>query len=727
MRIERVDAPTDHQAHDGIGADLINRDLSDLAFVQRVLEEAENGRNPVLERARFLAITGMLLDEFYRIRVAALREQIRLGTTKPSRDGVKPSKQLKRADKYSNRLIVRQDRCWRRLQRDLRRAEISLVMAAETSANERAWLADRFRDSIRPKLAPAIGEISAALESIRNGSLLVFAELAPGEAGGDTVEAVVPIPPDLPRFVALPGDGYRVVPIEEIIKLCLEDLFGGMRVEASGLARVLREGSLRPGDGDDLLRLVRDAIEKRERADVIRLRVERSMPERLARVLAARLGLLRPEEIKALEKSRRRATTSEFVVADAFLGLPDLIELIDGLPAGVAVGLRFPRLEPSEPEFVSEFGGDLFRAIAAEERMLHFPFDDFDVLVRLVECAAADDAVVGIKQTLYRTGRNSPVVHALAEAARSGKRVEVVVELEAREDEASNVELATLLESAGASVHYGVRELKVHAKILIIDRLEGGATRSYVHCSSGNYSMTAGRAYTDVCLLSSDPKLGREAGRLFESIRDGETPESFERIVVAPLGLRQRLIDLIRTEIRNAERGLPSGIWLKLNKLSDEAIIRELYRASEAGVAIRIVVRGICCLRSGVPGLSQNIHVKSVVGRYLEHSRLFCFARGNRLPSESAAVFLSSADLMTHKLDRRVEALVAIEDPKLKRAVQHGIFEPYFADQASSWVLQPDDRWIRSSRVGFSVHSELGAAHDGVEPRAVLPRREAIP
>lgn len=689
---------------------LINRDLSDLAFVERVLEEAENGANPVLERAKFLAITGMLLDEFYRIRVAALREQIRSRAPTRSQDGTKPAKQLKKADKYSNRLIRRQDRCWRALRAELRDAGIELITASKATDDDRQWLRAHFHEQIRPHLTPGSGPTTDVLTSIRDGDLLLYAELEPSTGSSEAIEAAVPIPADLPRFVALPGPRYRFMPIEEVVKTFLDDLFDRGTVAVSGLARVLREGILkRLDEGDDILSLVREAIERREHADVIRLRVERSMPEHLMRTLAARLGLLRAEEIKALEKSRRRATASEFVVADAFLGLADILQLVELLPDAVADGLSFPKLEPAKPAFVARFGGDLFAAIAERDRMLHFPYDDFGLVVQLIEQAAVDDAVATIQQTLYRTGTDSPIVHALATAAKNGKTVEVVIEVEAREDEMRNIEFAEFLTSAGVNVSFGQSGCKVHAKLLIIGRLERGVMRRYVHCSTGNYSVSSGRSYTDLCLFSVDESLADDVDQLFAYAHGGAPPRHLHRISVAPLGLRERIADAIEMETRNAASGKPAAIWMKLNKLSDESLIRSLYRASQAGVDIQIIVRGICCLRPGVAGLSERIQVKSVVGRYLEHSRLYCFGNGDRLPSDSAAVFISSADLMPHKLDRRVEMLVPIEDEQHRRQLQIDVFSAYMQDQANSWLLGPDEKWVRQSTSGRCVQQELAA------------------
>lgn len=705
MQIDHVDSPAPLDSGPEADAVFINRDLSDLAFVERVLEEAENTRHPVLARARFLAITGMLLDEFYRIRVAALRAQIRSQPKVRSREGTKPSKQLKRADRYSNRLTKRQDACWRRLRADLRAAGIKLVTRAELEPEERKWLAVYFNAEIRPKLVPTTASVNVALDSVRNGGLVWFAELAGGD--GVTKEAVIVIPSDLPRFIPLSRRG-RLLPIGQAIGVFIDELFPRAGVIASGLARILREGSLKlERNGDDALAIVSDAIERREHAEVIRLRVERAMPASVTRVLAESLGLLQPEEIKALEKSRRRATASEFVIADSFLGLHDLTELVDHLPDSVAAQLNELPMPSTVPAFVEEHGGDLFRAIAERERLLHFPYEDFGVIVRLLEQAVEDEAVVRIRQTLYRTGRESPVVLALAAAARRGKSVDVVIELEARDEETRNVELAAVLRAAGARVSYGVLDRKVHAKLMIIDRIESGSVTRYVHWSTGNYDAAAGSTYTDLCLFSADARLADDAERLFAYASVGAQPGEFVRIAAAPFGLRHRIASLIEEEIRHAEAGRPAAIWLKINRLSDEQMIRLLYRASRAGVDVRIIVRGICCLRPGVQGLSERIRVQSVVGRYLEHSRALCFGRGHALPADSAAVFISSADLMAHKLDGRVEVLVTIEDPEHKRRIQREVFEQYFRDETNSWELGADDQWRRRALDGFSVQRSL--------------------
>jgi len=686
----------------------INREVSELAFVERVLEHAEEEANPLLERARYLAITGNLLDEFYRIRVAALRQQIRQRPKKRSDDGRKPSAQLKLADKLSNRLTRRQDKCWRGLRSRLHKAGIDILRAKDIHDTDLSFLRDVFDQQIRPalKLSPATRE--ALLDEVQDGELLLIAKLADAPKSLQHREVFIDVPLDLPRFIGLPGSGFRFVPIETVIKLFFESLTEGCEVKAVALARVLREGSLkRFDDGDDLLTQVKEAIARREHADVIRLRVERSMPADLTYLLSEKLGLLEPSEIKSLERSRRKATRSEFVVSNAFLGVSDLSQLIGQLPKEFAAPLSYPEVHSRTPDFIGDFDGDLLRAIAAQDRMLHFPYDDFDVLVGMIARAATDEAVVAVRQTLYRAGQNSPIIDALLAAARNGKRVSVVVEVEAREDEQRNIEFAARLQQAGVQVSYGHKDRKVHAKLLIIDRREGEQVRRYVHASTGNYSVSSGRHYTDLCLLSAEESLTADTGRVFEFAFEGTPIGRLDRLAVSPFDLRERLAELIERETKRARAGEPAAIWMKFNKISDRKMIELLYAASGAGVEIDLIVRGICCLRAGVPGLSERIRVSSVVGRFLEHSRVVCFGNGSPLPSDSAEIFITSADLMPHKLDERVEVLVPIEDAALRRKIQRGVFLPYFNDSANTWDLGPDDGWVRRPPVGPNVQAEL--------------------
>jgi polyphosphate kinase len=690
-----------------VSVPLFNREISDLAFIRRVLDEASNAGHPVLERLKFLAISGILLDEFYRLRVTGLREQIRAGVAERSPDGLEPREQLLRADRASNSLLAAQERCWQRLTRDLHTAGIAIASGDDLDHREHDWLRRHFQLQIGPRLAPIIVEPSGAVPFIEDGAIVLLAELE-GPRPNARRKALVPLPAGAPRFVALPGRGFRFVTLESVLAMFLEDLFAGCAVGDSGFARIVREGNLKlSGDADDLLGLVREALNRRQRADVIRLEVQSTMPEGLRRYLAEALGLITSEELKRIGAANEPVTTSEFIAADRLLGLADAMQLVDAVGREAAPSLRFSGVAPSRPEFVAQFGGDFFAAITAKDRLLHFPYDDFGVFLDFLRQAAQDPDVSSIAQTLYRTGRDSPVVEALARAARLGKQVTAVVELEAREDEFENIELANRLNAAGATVLFGFHDKKVHVKALWIVRRENGRSKGYVNFSTGNYHPRAARQYTDLSLLSANPQLVDDAAKLFAYLAGGPAPAQLSRIALAPLGLRERLVQLIEREAAHAAAGRPAAIWLKLNKLSDPELIEALYRASRHGVDIRIVARGVCCLKPGIEGLSDSVRVKSIVGRFLEHSRIACFGNGHGLPSASADVFLSSADWMTHKIDRRVEALVPVDDADAKRYVQDVAMAAYLRDAGQSWQLRADGIWVREAAAGFCAQSAL--------------------
>lgn len=699
MRAAAVETP--------VSVPLFNREISDLAFIGRVLEEAGNAAHPVLERLKFLAISGALLDEFYRLRVTGLREQIRAGVTERSPDGLRPREQLRQADRASNALLATQERCWQHLTRDLHAAGIALASGDDLDRREHDWLRRHFELQIGPRLQPVIVEPSGTIPFIEDGAIVLLAELDEPQSD-QRRKALVPLPAGAPRFVALPGRGFRFATLESVLSMFLEDLFTGRAIGDRGFARIVREGDLKlSGDADDLLGLVREALDRRQRADVIRLEVQSTMPEGLRRYLAEALELITGDELKRIQAANEPVTTSEFIAADRLLGLADAMKLVDAIGREAAPSLRFTGGTPSRPSFVDEFDGDIFAAIAAKDRLLHFPYDDFGVVLDFLRQAAEDPNVSSIAQTLYRTGRDSPVVEALARAARLGKQVTAVVELEAREDEFENIELANRLNAAGATVLFGFHDKKVHVKALWVVRRENGRPKGYVNFSTGNYHPRAAREYTDLSLLSADPRLVGDAAKLFSYLAGGPAPADLGRIALAPLGLRERLVQLIEREAEHAAAGRPAAIWIKVNKLSDPELIEALYRASRRGVEIRIVARGVCCLQPGIEGLSDTIRVKSILGRFLEHSRILCFGNGHGLPSESADVFLSSADWMTHKIDRRVEALIPVDDTDAKRYVQDVAMAAYLRDTRQSWQLGADGRWVREAATGFSAQSAL--------------------
>jgi polyphosphate kinase len=685
---------------------LLTRELSELAFVQRVLEEAEHPDRPVLERLKFLGITGMLLDEFARIRLAALRERIRAGGNDRSAHGFTPHEHLRGADRASDELLARQDLCWQELRRGLQSSGVSILDAADLTPEEVTLLREYFESWLTPRLEPAVIDADAPLPFIKDGKIVLIADLTSRE--GRSRKALLPLPDDTPRFIELPGESLRFIALEDVLSAFLADAFADHAIVDRGLARVVREGDLKlADDADDPLLLVSAAVDRREHADVIRLEVDCAMSESLQRYLAEKLGVATNEEIAQFDAANVPIVASEFIIADRLLGLTDTIQLVDGLRGRKVRGLRFARAKRKRPEFVDAFGGDLFKAIAARDRLLHFPFDDFDVVLDFLKQAAKDPDVVSIRQTLYRTGRDSPVVKALARAAKRGKQVTAVVELEAREDERENIALADRLKKAGARVVFGSRDTKVHVKALHVVRREEGGLKGYVNFATGNYHRRAARAYTDLSLFSAAPELTADAVALFDYLIDGVPLRDLRRIAVSPKGLRERLIDLIDREVAHADAGQPAAIWVKLNKLSDAQLIEALYRASQRGVEIQIVVRGVCCLQPGVPGLSERIRVKSVVGRFLEHSRIICFGNGQGLPSLAADVFLSSADWMPHKMDRRVEALVPIDDARAKRHVQEVVMAAYLRDESQSWRLCSDGTWVRDTSAGFSAQSAL--------------------
>lgn len=691
-------------AERGARARLLDRELSELAFVRRVLEEAENPSNPVLERLRFLGITGLLLDDFYRIRVTALREQIR---ARGSLDGSDPLAELRQADQASNALLAQQELCWQSLRADLSAAGISIVANHELACEEVDWLREHFEAQLAPLLEPVIVDAEQTFPFIKDGSIFLVAALAAVDA--EPRMALVLLPRKAPRFVALPGGRMRFVTFESVVSMFLDSLVADRNVIDHGLARVVREGNLKlADDADDPLQLVRAAVERRDHADVIRLEVDSAMPEQLAVYLAQSLGLITRDELERFRAANEPITASEFVVADRLLGLVGTMDLLGLLKGRRTEHLRYPATPRARPAFLDEFDGDIFEAIAAKDRLLHFPYDDFDVVLKFLKQAAEDPNVISIHQTLYRTGHGSGVVKALVHAARLGTKVTAVVELAAREDERENIALANRLKKAGATVFFGPRDMKVHVKALAVVRREGGKLKGYVNFATGNFHARAARLYTDLSLFSTDPDLVADATLLFDHLTGGGlTPGDFRRIAIAPSGLRARLMRLIDAELEHAKAGRPAAIWIKVNKLSDRRLIEALYRASQGGVEIDIVVRGVCCLRPGVAGLSERIRVNSVVGRFLEHSRILCFGNGHGLPSDSAQVFLSSADWMPHKLDGRVEALVPIDDRDAMRRVQHGVMAVYLRDEAQCWRLDRDGNWLRAATGGFCAQRAL--------------------
>ena len=629
----------------------------------------------MLERVKFLSISAENLDEFFMVRVAGLYGQVNAGIDSLSQDGLTPDDQLKKVWLKAKILMDTQQAIWRNLIIELKESGIEVISNNKLIKKDFLWLEKEFLEKLFPVLTPLAIDPAHPFPFIPNRGLGLMIKLK-RITDGNTLTAIVPIPRKIDRFVRLPGSAVRFIRIEQIIEVFLNKLFPGYDLIGRGCFTVIRDSDIELEDeAEDLVRLFETALKRRKRGSVIRLKIDNDMPKDLVNFLSNELNVKNEVVI-----------TTQGIVA-----LEDTKQLL----IKERSDLYFPPFNARFPERIREFGGDCFAAIKQKDILVHHPFESFDVVVQFLKQAADDPKVLAIKQTLYRTSKYSPIVDALVQAAEKGKSVTALVELKARFDEEANIKWARDLEKAGVHVVFGFIQMKTHAKVSLVIRKEGEGTKSYVHYGTGNYHPITAKIYTDLSFFTVDKTLCNDASKLFNYLTGYADPDNFSKLTISPRGMRSKIVSMIRNEAENAKNGLPSGIWAKLNSLVDKEVIGELYKASQCGVSVELIIRGICCLRPGITGLSENIKVRSLIGRFLEHSRIICFADGNEIPSENTKVYITSADWMPRNFEFRVETLVPIYNSTVHEQILNQIMIANLKDNHQAWELQSDGKYTK--------------------------------